>query len=81
MTYFESYGHRQAKFLNHVLGTLSKSGRFWDPKMFTKVRGRGYKWDWYATAIITLKLFYEYVFLECLKLIYVFLKCILRIRR
>jgi len=27
----------------HVYGTSSKSGHFWDPKMFTAVRERGHK--------------------------------------
>jgi len=29
--------------LKHVSGTSSKSAHFWDPKMFTAVRERGYK--------------------------------------
>jgi hypothetical protein len=35
------------QLLNHVLGTSSKSAHFWDPKMVTTVRERGYKWGWY----------------------------------
>jgi len=35
------------QLLNHVWGTSSESAHFWDPKMFTTVRERGYKWGWY----------------------------------
>jgi hypothetical protein len=31
------------QLLNNVEGTSSKSAHFWDPKMFTTVRERGYK--------------------------------------
>jgi len=31
------------QLLNHVRGTTSENAYFWDPKMFTTVRERGYK--------------------------------------
>jgi len=35
------------QLLNRVWGTSSESAHFWDPKIFTTVRERGYKWGWY----------------------------------
>ena len=32
-----------AQLLNHVSGTSCESAHFWDPKMFTTLRERGYK--------------------------------------
>jgi len=42
-TCFDSYSHHQAKFLNHIQGTPSKSAHFWDSKVFKNVRKHGYK--------------------------------------
>jgi hypothetical protein len=35
------------QLLNHVWYTSSESAYFWNPKMFTTVRERGYNWGWY----------------------------------
>jgi len=33
--------------LSHIYGTSSESAHFWDPKKFTKVTERSYRWGWY----------------------------------
>jgi hypothetical protein len=50
------------QLLNHVEGTSSGSAHFWDPKMLTAVRERGYKRGWYLIILYTLK--HIHVFLK-----------------
>jgi hypothetical protein len=50
------------QLLNHVLGTSSESAHFWDPKIFTTLRQRGYKLGWYLHYYIHSNI--SYIFKE-----------------
>jgi hypothetical protein len=57
---FRLIGSPLGQSLNHISGTSNKSAHFWDPKMFTKVGDRKYRYVCIIVIAFILKYIYIY---------------------